>query len=476
MGNTTTTTSDSASAVERLPMPVIRASVSRVVVASSFASIWANLVTGAVYTSFARGLGANDRIFGTLAAVGSLMCVLQVFSARLVERTGRKKAQAIIGGIVARGVYMAIAALPLLGHFLPGVFDQGRIIALMIGLILLSGAFGSAVSPAYFAWMTDLVPSAVRPSFFARCLQLGTVMTMVAMLLSTLIADKFPYLWVYSIVIGIGGFFGALSMFWCMRVKEPAPLRIRTKEERKPTQSPLAAIIEPLRDRSVQRFLAFACCLYTSYTIQNTFLYVHCMENLHFSKTVTSLILSIAPLLAMAGSARFWGNLSKKHGNRPVMRIASFGLTLIPVGWLLAGPNSAVWLFLLIGFSGALGGALDLSACNLITCMSPHISRSSLTACYNISVGLVMALVAFLCGEVAQWLHGFHFDLYGRHFTNYHILFVAALVVRGINALYFAPRLYEPASDSTLATVQDVVPVRAQPVVARVARPVAVRV
>jgi nitrate/nitrite transporter NarK len=77
----------------------------------------------------------------------------------------------------------------------------------------------------------------------------------------------------------------------------------------------------------------------------NPFLALHSLEFLHLSKTQTSLLTSIAPILGMACSSRFWGEVVKRYGNRPVMRFSSMGLLIVPLGWLFATSRSWPLLF-----------------------------------------------------------------------------------------------------------------------------------
>lgn len=479
LNNATVTTRGTATSPDRLQAEDVRDSVGRIVQASAFASVWSNIAAGVIYTAFARTLGADDRTFGMLAAVANLMCMLQVFTAHLVERSGRRKAQAMIGGMLARGMWMPLALLPVINHYFPALLPKGCILPLLIGGFVLSGLFGAFVSPAYFSWMTDLVPGRVRPTFFARCMQLGTWIALVATLVSSQLADRYPCIWMYSGILFVAGVCGVLSMTLVRGVKEPPQKSAAAKRAAGcATPSFFASLREPLKDAPIRRFMAWACTLTVCYCLQNTFVFLHCMENLKLSKTQTSLVLTVAPLVAIAVSARFWGSLTKRFGNRPVMHLGSIGLALIPLGWLMAtpGPSTFLWLMGLLALSGAFAGALDITSCNLITEISPKVPRSTLTALYNMTAGLCGAAAAFLGGELAQWLQGMRLELGGHIFVNYHVLFLASLLMRLINAAFVAPRLYEPEAAGTLATFHEIVPPRAQPLVLRVARPLLARV
>ena len=78
-------------------------------------------------------------------------------------------------------------------------------------------------------------------------------------------------------------------------------------------------------------------------------------------------------------------------------------------------------------------------------------------------------------GALAEWLGDKPYPFLGLHLTNYHILFLGALLLRLANATFVAPLLREPTSTSTLETVKDIVPEFAHSFGARLVRSFRVR-
>jgi hypothetical protein len=74
---------------ERIPADELRSSISRAVIAWIFGSAFVHITAGPVFAAFARSLGANDFLFGALAAALPATSFLQVFGARLLQRWGR---------------------------------------------------------------------------------------------------------------------------------------------------------------------------------------------------------------------------------------------------------------------------------------------------------------------------------------------------------------------------------------------------
>jgi hypothetical protein len=58
---------------DRLPADQVRVSMNRVILGWAFGAAFFNVSAGAVYVAFARHIGANDQVFGILAAALPLM-------------------------------------------------------------------------------------------------------------------------------------------------------------------------------------------------------------------------------------------------------------------------------------------------------------------------------------------------------------------------------------------------------------------
>jgi MFS family permease len=469
---------DIKSAKDSVLHPTTRVSMARVVAGWGFGAAFTNVTSGAIYTAFARALGANDFAFGVLAAALPAMSFLQILAAKLVEHSGKRKRQVLIAGLIGRGLWALAATLPLVSQAYPELIGSQHLLAFVIGAILLAGAFQAFSTPAFFSWMADLVPSRVRPTFFASRMRFGTWVAVLTTIVSGLIADHYSSLNVYCILLALAGVCGMLDIAYLIGVREPET-NAETNVKPSRTSPPIWEMVSvPLRETAIRRFLLFVSILMFSYGLQGPFLWLHALEYLHLSKTLTGLLLAGVPLVAIASTTRFWGDVLRRYGNRPVMRFASMGIALASVGWLIARPGAWDVLPFLLFASGAMAGALELANQNLITGLSPHVPRSSLAAMFSISAGVSFAVAAWLGGALAQafvWINNSGLDWFGMPIVNYHMLFLISLALRLFNATFVAPRLHEPEAVSTIATVKEVFPELAQAFAARFTRPLGVR-
>ncbi len=459
----------SARSQERLPTEDVRTSMMRVIIAWGFGAAFANLSSGAVYTAFVRSIGASNTVFGVLAGALPLMSVLQVLGAWSLERHRRRKRQFLIAGVIGRGVWLLVPLLPLGHKYWPALVPQSIVLPGVALLIVISAIGQAFVSPAFFSWMTDLAHSRVRSTFFARRMQIGTLAGMFVAVAGGLIADNFARLEVYCAVLLIAACLGLGDILMFLGVRDPRHLEPRTPEVdealdelAQAVPSPLAAIREPLREPSVRRFLLFVCLLFAGYGLYGPFLWLHSAEYLHLSKTETGLIVNGAPMLAIAITSPFWGRLTQRYGNRPVMRLGAMGLTLVPLGMLLIQPDPDLTAKILLGLlffaSGILFVAIDLASVNMMTNLCPQVPRSTMTALYSIAGGCSFALCSAGAGKLSDALSDWDTQLGPLHFENYHVLFALSLGVRVLNALAIAPRLQEPESRSTRHMTGEMMP------------------
>ena len=453
----------------RLPAGVTRLSMSRVILAWAFGAVFFQLSAGAVYASFARQLGVSEATFGFLAGVSPLMGFLQLPAARLLESGFSPRKLMLLGGLIGRSLWVVAASLPLLESW--NLLPQAWVLPGFVLCVVVSSIGQALTGPSFFVWMSALVPGRVGPSFWARRQQIGTIVAIFAVLAGGAIADQagaikawshdqFPPVLVYSALLSLAAVCGVMDIALFFGVQEPPALRSAAEADADhpspvgPTL--LSSLLEPLRERQVRNYLAFTAVAMVGFASTGPLLWLHCLEFFDWNKKETGLLLTVAPLLGAALSARFWGRVARDYGTRPMARLASVGLVVIPVAWLLATPNSFWPMAVIICISGMLTTAYDMCNMQFVTRSSPHLPRPTLTALFAIAAGISFALSAWGCGVAAQWLDGWRMDLWGHKLINYHLIYLFSLVPRLLNAFVFAPRLEEPAAAPTRAAVREI--------------------
>jgi MFS family permease len=288
----------------------------------------------------------------------------------------------------------------------------------------------------------------------------------------------------YSVILTVAAICGVMDivLFWNVRetpehIQQMAGRRRRTAKSvartlrhrpvpenagrvwrglRRETVEIVASLQQPLRERQVRNYLLFAGTGVMGFASQGALLWLLCLENFDWPKTQTGFVLTVAPMVGMALTSPFWGRMVKEHGTRPIARSVSILLIFIPVAWLSATAESWWTMLFIVFLSGIFAVAYDICNLTFITRAAPHLPRPTLTALFGITTGTVAGVTSWLAGFLAQQLQGFHLELLGHEFVNYHILFAFSLLVRILNAFVFAPRLEEPDATPTRDAVREV--------------------
>jgi hypothetical protein len=447
---------------QRLSSDATRLSLNRVILGWAFGAVFFQLSAGAVYAAFARQLGASEAVFGFLAGVNPLLAFLQIPSARLLEKGVAPRTLFLWAGLLSRLLWVVAASLPLIRHFFPSVVPREMMLPVFITCVLVSSVGQAFSSPAFFSWMTALVPERVGPLFWARRSQVGTIVAIFAVFIGGSIADhagwfkaqsagEWPPLLTYSALLTVAAICGVLDIAVFLGVKEPP-------RAAKPENSPAfwASLRQPLQERAVRNYLLFTIFAMMGMAASGPLLWLFCLEFLEFDKTQTGFLLTICPLLGMALSARWWGGIAKTYGTRPMMRFASVGMVFVPVCWLFAIPENRAGLAVMLFFSGILFSAYEISNLNFITRACPHLPRPTLTALFSICAGTTFALTAWAAGFAAEKLAFWHFEIAGMQFVNFHLIWMVSIALRLINAIFLAPKLEEPNASATRTMIDEV--------------------
>ena len=445
----------------RLTPAQVRVSMNRVILGWGFGAIFFQLSAGAIYASFARQLGASEAQFGFLAGIYPLMGFLQIPAARMLQGRVTTRQMMLTMGIFCRVLWVLAASLPWLHRLLPAFITREMLLPTFMFCVILSSVGQAFTGPSFLVWMSGLVPGRVGPTFWARRYQIGTLAGIGAVLLGGWLGDSagwvkevtggnIPPLMFYSLILMAAAVCGVVDIAIFFGVSEVPDEEAKTGEE---LPSLWATIVEPLREPAVRSYLLFVTVAMIGFATTGPLLWIFCLETLEFSKTLTGFILTVCPLLGMAVSSKWWGQIAKIYGTRPMQRFSSLGLVLIPVAWTFALPTSVYSLAFVLFISGVLVASYEISNLNFITRAVPHLPRPMLTALFSICTGTTFALTAWGTGTLAGATKAISLDVAGINFVNYQLIFAVSVIPRLINAFVLAPRLQEPSSLAMRETV-----------------------
>ena len=112
-----------------------------------------SIMTTGLIVAFALALGANNLQIGILAALPSLMQVIQLPAVWFVERFRRRKVIAVIAFFFAQMMWFPMALIPLFIET-----PSGGAISLLLILMGSRFLFGAVTGCSFNSWIRDLIP------------------------------------------------------------------------------------------------------------------------------------------------------------------------------------------------------------------------------------------------------------------------------------------------------------------------------
>ena len=177
-----------------------------------FANLYANLTGGVFLVGYALALKASEVQIGLLAAFPLLANIVQPVSTYVIERVGRRRSLALLGGTFARLLWLVVIAGSLY------LASRKTLLYLSLWIIALSQAGTAVNNLAWISWMADLVGEEIRGRYFGlRNAALGA-----AALLASLAGGFFLDVWkdthpggemeALRVLFGIGVACGVISL------------------------------------------------------------------------------------------------------------------------------------------------------------------------------------------------------------------------------------------------------------------------
>jgi len=338
-------------------------------------------------------IGFNDFAFGLLGAIPFIATFGQLFATVFIERTGLKKYLFLKSGFLHRGIWLLIAAVPLL---LP--IPTKAAVTLVLILAAISWFMASLSTPAWLTWMGDLIPRRIRGRYMANRARLSQAVQIVAVIGIGIVVDVVvepgvpqtvqaqPALfYLAALIIAAGAVCGIIDILLFRRIREvlrtdngiPKQPVLRIDFARPNGKSPIPLVgfslrylktainqllFQPLKDRSFRSYVGFGSAIIFMMTVAGWYFWLLAIEHLGFSNLATNvLFLVIGPVVGII-SAKFWGKLNDLWGRRITLMLALGMMFFSLVPWFFATPQMGAPEFLvkainwISGSAGALVG------------------------------------------------------------------------------------------------------------------------
>jgi len=428
------------------PRPLSASEVNRglriSIVEGGFAMLYSTLGGGMFLAGLALWLGANSFQVALLSAIPALVTGFGFLSGYLVRRAGERKNLLIWTAGIGRSVFLVLVPFLLLQMKVSLVF--------FLGAVALSSLIMSIAGTVWTAWISDLVPEERRGRFFGLRNAIHGILGVTTAYLAGRGMDWLKAQGLepigYALALGLACVFGLVSTLLLFRQPEPqlAP---------RPRLSLRDTFLAPLKEPQFSKLILFLAVWFLFGTLASPFYLVHLMKNLHFSFAAIGVYSMVGGVTGMVMHL-LWGRAVDRFGSRPVT-VLNFALVgAMPLLWLFATPSFRLPIWCDALLNGLVWTGASLGLWNLLLDLADNPAhRESYFAIYSAVTGLGAFAASLLAGVIAQALHDFRVTIAGLDFVNYHVMFLAAGVLRFVT-LPLLLRVHERDSKSVPHTVR----------------------
>jgi len=408
------------------PVAARHASVRKWLVYFTLEGVFGNtfiiLTSGAFLTGLALLMGADDFQIGLLGAIPFLAQAAQLAAAYFVDRTGQRKKTVTSMLMISRQVWWL--AIPLLFVAMPWKM------AVLIAIISISSLTAMAAMPAWIAWVVDVVPGKIRARYLGNRYGAVAASTIAATIGGGLILDHFREIGRpatgFAVIISIACLFGIVSVFFVNSISDRPPETLRVKTR-------LSRLKDPLKAGHFRHLLSVFFVWNLGIGVSAAFFAPHMLNNLRMDFTGISIYAGLFALAAIIFN-RSWGKVIDRCGSKPVAVFCAFGISVIPLLWLVPRPETAWLLMIEAVYSGLLWAGFTLAAFTMPIANSPQEHRTSYLAMFSVVTGLGFFLASLAGGILASKLGGLAWHWGQQTIVNYHLLFCISSMIRLLGA------------------------------------------
>ncbi len=412
----------------------------------ALATAFGTLVSGAFLVGFVQRLGGSDLWIGLLTAIPNLVGILQIPGAIWGRSFSSYKRYIFPGGLIWRLMYAPLIVLP----FLP-IPNAAKLTVLTV-CVLVASISTMMVNPIYNDWLAEMVPLNSRGFYFSRrsaiCTAVGASVGILGALLLDQIRSAHHDDLAFGVIFGIGILFSVASMTMFLRMQDlPREYPIRQN-----LRDGIKAIGAPFGDSQYRKVLVFLAVATFGQTFAGNFYFAFGRETLSLSFVVlvgATTVQAVGQVL----SAKFWGFLSDKYGNKPSLILAGLLLATNPLPWVFCIPGHNVFnIWLLVSTSFIMGfgwSGVNICQFNMMLATADPKDRANY-------IGSGMTVTSIL-GGISPLMGAFlmaALRAHGSPEVAYKIVFLVGVVVR-LGAVACLIPVKEEGSSGVLNTLRD---------------------
>ncbi|MEY4567288.1 MAG: hypothetical protein RLY14_2258 [Planctomycetota bacterium] len=295
---------------------------------------------------------------------------------------------------------------------------------------------GLGAGPAWNTWMGQIVPSALRPRFFAIRSRTNQLCTLTGFLIGGLILHYARHqdrlLIGFGLLFLMAGIFRLASVMLLLRHRAEDPIHRDTISAGKESRSKRslggnASIVSldshPSRHNADvargYRLVLFLAIVQGMVQFSGPYFTPYMLKQLSFSYTAFVALFS-ASFIAKALSMSLWGWFARRHGARALLWTGA--ISIVPLAGLWNVSDSFAWLLLVQAASGTAWAAYELGFFLMFFDTLPNNQRTKMLTVYNLA-----NTSAWFCGSL---LGGWYLTTCGATPAAYQTIFAISTLGR----------------------------------------------
>ncbi|MDX6765843.1 MAG: MFS transporter [Candidatus Methylacidiphilales bacterium] len=397
-----------------------------------------SIVLGMPMVLYFKSLGASATVIGIVQGMPALLNILQIPSARYVERTGYRTF--VLRGWTLRSFFI----IGMIGvACLPSWVDAMTRVVLELLLLLGYNTSRGISACGWLPWITQLIPEKARGRYISIDQTFGVGAIVLTSILAGLYLAGHRGGHGFAVVFAVSFAAAIASLHFLKRIPD-API---PEEERSRSGEPVPwrAIwgYTPFR-----RIVMFNSVMMGGWACGGVLVVPFLRDTFQVSDSAF-LYLNALWGVAYMGAVFFFGNKAGHVGNKPMLVVAlcwqlvhftSWGLIaarIIPYHWAVLALPQVTWALNLALFS--------LANTRLLMATVPVMGRSHFFALHSVVTSLVAGLMPFFWGMCIDAVGSWEAVTGDVHWNRFSLFYLVTLGVVALSSFYLA-RIEEPKS------------------------------
>jgi len=387
------------------------------------------------FSAFGVFLGGTPLQIGALATLPPLIgAMFQAVGMRLAERIASRR------DAIARAMKLqAMLVLPI--GLIPYLFGQGwwAVAALTVIISLYHMTIGF-IAPMWNSLVGDLIPPTSRGEFFGFRNKWMSIVTFVGVFGAGYLIHYCKAWGVTQLGFATVFVVAALSRYASGRAFARVPDAVlHVPDDSKFT---FWQFIVRARHSNFVKFVFFISCMNFATALSGPYFAMYMLKELAFSYQEYMFVVA-SVVLAQFSVMRAWGSLSDQFGNRQILKVCGFLVSLNPLLWLVS--SNIWWVVFTQLYSGVFWAGFNLAAANFVFDAVTAPKRARCFAYQSIINGILVFLGSTVGGYIATRLppgSGSALAVFVKE-SPFLILFVISGLLRFMTMLVLLPTFAE---------------------------------